>query len=235
MIFGEIARGWARRWAAARLLSAAERGDAEAIGARVRSGADPDARDRWGNSALALACEGRHWEAMEALLDLGADPSGAGGPAPLFQALKGDKDGAAGAMERLIGAGASLEARDAQGWTPLMRAAFAGSLRQARVLLEAGADPNAADEHGQRALSVALGGSLGGLELRELAILLLDAGADPEARDELDRSPSDLARRGWEWASAEEIERRALARREREGLASAAKRAGAPREGGRRL
>ncbi|MEV7186957.1 ankyrin repeat domain-containing protein [Kitasatospora sp. NPDC093102] len=65
---------------------------------------------------------------------------------PADQALldaadRGDLD----AVRAALTAGATVEARDAEGRTPLLRAAFADRVAVARLLVEAGADVNAQD------------------------------------------------------------------------------------------
>ncbi|MFF4383822.1 ankyrin repeat domain-containing protein [Kitasatospora sp. NPDC001547] len=59
----------------------------------------------------------------------------------LDAADRGDLDAARAALT----AGATVEARDAEGRTPLLRAAFADRVAVARLLVEAGADVNAQD------------------------------------------------------------------------------------------
>ncbi|MFG2915319.1 ankyrin repeat domain-containing protein [Kitasatospora sp. NPDC048298] len=61
--------------------------------------------------------------------------------AVLEAADRGDVD----AVRTALTAGAALEARDAQGRTPLLRAALADRVAVARLLVEAGADVNAQD------------------------------------------------------------------------------------------
>ncbi|WP_425556167.1 ankyrin repeat domain-containing protein [Glycomyces endophyticus] len=53
--------------------------------------------------------------------------------------------GDAAAVVRLLGLGASVEARDGEGRGPLMLAALADRVEAARVLVERGADPDARD------------------------------------------------------------------------------------------
>ncbi|MFF7993981.1 ankyrin repeat domain-containing protein [Kitasatospora xanthocidica] len=54
-------------------------------------------------------------------------------------------DGDLHATRAALAAGADIEARDAEGRTPLLRAAFADRVAVAQVLVEAGADVNAQD------------------------------------------------------------------------------------------
>lgn len=51
---------------------AAEQGDAPALRSQIVAGADVDALDRFGQSALMLAARGGHLEAVEALIAAGA-------------------------------------------------------------------------------------------------------------------------------------------------------------------
>ncbi len=93
----------------------------------------------------------------------------------------------------LVDRGADVNARG-RGWmtgTPLNSAAGAGHTEAARILLQAGAEPDARQSQGWTPLHAA---ARTGNE--ELARLLLLAGADPDARDDEGRSVLDLAREG---------------------------------------
>jgi ankyrin repeat protein len=90
------------------------------------------------------------------------------------------------------GADANLAAND--GATPLIHAARAGDLELARLLLAAGADPNARTERvgseGQKQTALMVAVEARNLPLTEA---LLAAGADPEVVDEAGRTALDLA------------------------------------------
>lgn len=91
---------------------------------------------------------------------------------PLTRAAQ---DGDLGALRSLIAAGENLEATDSNGETPLMKAAITGRVDAAKVLLDAGADPN----HGTM-----FGTPLGyatQFHHAELAALLIARGAAPTA------------------------------------------------------
>jgi ankyrin repeat protein len=74
------------------------------------------------------------------------------------------------------------KARDARGNSTLMYAAALGSLESMRMLLDAGADPNAANDFGATPLMWCAGDAA---KVR----LLLSKGADPNARSRLGRTP----------------------------------------------
>ena len=82
-----------------------------------------------------------------------------------------------GAVERLVALGLPLEARDAQGCTPLLRACGAGHLELAEWLLARGADADHAADSGATCLSAAI--STGQVEI---ARALLTAGAAVDRR-----------------------------------------------------
>lgn len=88
------------------------------------------------------------------------------------------EEGLTAIVTALVAAGADLEARTHWGWTPLVRAAFEGTVPEMRALLAAGANPDATVGDGVPAHST--GNSL--LELvvaePEKVALLLDHGAD---------------------------------------------------------
>lgn len=106
------------------------------------------------------------WDEYKKTMDL---------PATLWSAAKADD---VATIERLLAAGAALDARDARGYSPLMLAAYSGSAAAFDRLLAAGADPNSADDGGN---SVLMGACFKG----HLSIIgrLLDAGADATAKN----------------------------------------------------
>nr|WP_228281486.1 ankyrin repeat domain-containing protein [Rubrobacter marinus] len=91
--------------------------------------------------------------------------------------------GDAGTVERLLGEGASVRARDADGRTALVAAAYGNHLEAARVLVGAGADVNAKDETEQSAylISTSEVGDDG-----RLLELTLENGADVRSLDSYD-------------------------------------------------
>jgi hypothetical protein len=131
----------------------------------VAAGADPNARDKRGNSALHAA----HIDAVaRALLAAGADPNARNkeGNSALHEV---DGDAVA---RTLLAAGADPDAQNANGETPLFNRNFDGPVG---ALLAAGADVKARDHLGRTALF--------GQRLPEIAGALIRAGADVNARD----------------------------------------------------
>lgn len=147
------------------LASAARSGDLAAIDRRVAEGAEIDAQDLQGNTALYQAARAGHADAVERLIEAGADPDLAnsfGSTAAHVAARYGHVEviralGRAGAdldlrnrgidagMRPLGSATGSLARGDVPGATPLMRAASAGQLEAAKALVEAGATLPAPD------------------------------------------------------------------------------------------
>ena len=78
------------------------------------------------------------------------------------------------ALTKFIGNGGDVNEKDASGKTALVHATFDHNPVIAKILVEAGADPNVQFSNGLTALMVASGGML----FREVAGVLLDAGAD---------------------------------------------------------
>jgi ankyrin repeat protein len=144
----------------------------------VLNAADPNAKENWyGQTALMWAAAGNHTEAMQLLIDAGADINAAssridapeiekdrmqGGfvyakiPEGRMTALHfAAREGHLEATATLIGAGANLNLGDNYGTTPLVMAILNGHLGVAAALLEAGADPNVQDRYGRTALFTA--------------------------------------------------------------------------------
>ena len=99
------------------------------------------------------------------------------------------RDGDAPAVRKLIDDGADVNARDAEGSTPLILASFYASPKCVELLLEKGADANAANEDGVTALIRAATN-------HEKTRLLVDAGAKVRVRTaDLGNAPLILAAR----------------------------------------
>ncbi len=103
----------------------------------------------------------------------------------LFRAIREDD---AAAVKELLAAGAAVDARDASGDTPLIDAALYAGPGMVQILLNAGADPNAANHAGVTALMRAA-------TRPAQAGLLLDAGADVKPSSELGNTALILAAR----------------------------------------
>lgn len=103
-------------------------------------------------------------------------------------------------VRELLAHGASVNAKHAlTGWTALTAAAFYGFPDTVKVLLDAGADPNARDLHGGTPLMKAV--TVGHTSDRNVLItnksevirLLLKGGADPQMKDSLGDTPWEAA------------------------------------------
>jgi formylglycine-generating enzyme required for sulfatase activity len=93
--------------------------------------------------------------------------------------IRAAEQGNAEVVKRLLSAGANVNVRDPDGWTPLLRAAVGGHLAVAKIFIEAGADVNAANPDGNTPL---MGAALAGN--KELVQLLLQKGAKPDAKNQ---------------------------------------------------
>ena len=122
----------------------------------VEAGADINARNKDGNTALMLAtCNKEDGEAIcDLLLKAGAGVNEKDNDVwtPLMWAARYSSPEL---CRKLINAGAEIDGKDNEGWTPLMSAARYSSPEVCKVLIEAGADINAKKKDGSTALMLA--------------------------------------------------------------------------------
>ncbi len=130
-------------------------------------------------------------EELRALLAKGMDPDGEIRHLEMSLLSLAAGRGSLRCAQALLEAGARAGRRDGQtGCSPLHHAAE-GDGQIARLLLEAGADPNARDEFGQTPLHFA--GSA------ESARLLLEAGASLKAENDVGQTPLMAMVNYWRW------------------------------------
>jgi ankyrin repeat protein len=159
------------------LRDSIEAGDIARLTSLIDSGADVNAADVEGATALHWAVYADRTEAARILLSAGADPAieNRFGVAPLYLAAV---NGNAPMIDLLLTAGADAGAFGPNGETMLMTAARTGLTEPLNVLIQAGAEIDVRDPNfGQTALMLAV------RERNSHAVeLLLSRGADVDAR-----------------------------------------------------
>ena len=146
VLFGTLAAGPLE----SPVADAAESGDLEAVRALLRSGADVNAAQSDGMTALHWAAQRGDAEVASVLLFAGATvrpTTRLGGYTPLHLASRA---GHAAVVEQLLAGGADPDHRTATGVTAMHFAAEADAAEVIRLLASAGADVNAADAFSER-------------------------------------------------------------------------------------
>jgi ankyrin repeat protein len=154
--------------------------------AAVRSGPVPtvqflapessiDARDQAGQSAAMIAVQMGQAEKLILLLNEGAAVESATADGTTLLGLAATGGGGEGVTKVLLEAGAKVDAADAKGVTPLMKAAARDDVKQVFLLLDAGASASARDAAGKSVLDYARTQS--GVKKVESIQVLVSAGA----------------------------------------------------------
>ncbi|KAH8370818.1 hypothetical protein KR093_005100 [Drosophila rubida] len=160
------------------LTAAARHGCVDAVNILMSRGAQIEARNRQGYTALWLAVKEGHWNVVEQLLQRGAlvdEPLGQARKTPLMIAAE---EGHLELLELLLARGAALEAEDHEGFTALSWACLRGHLTAAKCLVEHGCNRQHEDHNGRTALDLAAYQGAAGLVL-----YLLEQGANLEHID----------------------------------------------------
>ena len=147
------------RYGGTALRFAATKPDAtvENIQSLVAAGADPNVRDSWGRTPLAMASQQDNHLAVACLLDMGSEINALkhNGDSPLRATLFFPSDTA---LQILLNRGASYDRLDSVGDTILHNAATSGTLRTLLVLRAPkliGVDPDASNPRGETAMQIA--------------------------------------------------------------------------------
>jgi ankyrin repeat protein len=158
-------------------VRAVREGDPESVGA------DVNAVNEFGETALMSAVENGALAQVELLLENGADPNAATktGTTPLLAAVDSRNEDIVAAV---VAAGAEIDAADRDGWTALLAAARNGPTEIVALLIDAGADVDRASELGWTPLLWAsYEGDTGVVEL------LVGAGADVDFHSKAGKTP----------------------------------------------
>ena len=141
------------RWTA--LMMAASRGEAASMKTLIDAGADVNAKNKWGQTALMAAARAGDAEKVSLLLAAGASvqESDIDGMTALSHAASSTGATALDAIKAIIEKKPDVNAPDAQGVSPLMRAADLGDVEKIKVLLAAGANKASKDRDGRDALT----------------------------------------------------------------------------------
>lgn len=191
--------------AASDLLAAAGAGRTAEVAALIAQGADLEARDAQGRTALLLAVAGNHVAVAEALLAAGAssDAQAANRDTPWLLA---GAAGRAGIVAAMLPLKPDLSLRNRYGGNALIPACERAHVETVKLLLTSGIDVNHVNDLGWTCLLeiVILGD--GGARHQEVAKLVLAAGADPNRADRDGVTPLAHARARGQAAVARLIE-----------------------------
>jgi ankyrin repeat protein/tetratricopeptide (TPR) repeat protein len=173
----DVDKLFAEYWSGGTLATVAMSGLRNEVKRLLDEGADVNARDGRGCTALMESARNGDMETVKLLLERGANvlTKDERGWTVLNEALlKGDLDIAA----LLLDNGADPNAVDASGWIPLIQAAWKGRRDAVNLLIARGADIRAKDAFGKTAFMRAVE-----MGHHRVVALLLDKGADIKATD----------------------------------------------------
>ena len=168
----------------ARLISAAGRGEAEAVERLLDEGASVGARDANGRTALVAAAYGNHLATAEVLVRAGADVNAKDDTEQSAYLISTSEVGDdPRLLELTLEKGADVGSLDSYDGTGLIRAADRGHVRIVEKLLETRTDVDHVNNLGWTALLEAIILGEGDERHTEVVRLLVEGGADPNLPD----------------------------------------------------
>ena len=141
----------------------------------VRCGAETDCETEYGESPLSVASHFGRFDAVELLLDAGANPT----RLRWTEMMKAVALGTCEEVQRLLAMGCPLDDCDRWERTPWLLASVVGDIEKAKLILSAGANINDRERGGATALASCATRGNG-----EMLSWLLEIGADIEAVDD---------------------------------------------------
>lgn len=178
-----------------RLIRAAEQGDYETVKRLLDDGANVDAKDGMGRTALVAASYENHLDVAETLIDAGADVNMKDDSVQSAYLISTAEVGDDPRLLRLtLENGANVGSLDSYKGTGLIRAADRGYIEIVKELLKTDIDVDHVNNLGWTALleAIILGG--GDAEHIEVVRILLDAGVDVNIADADGTTPLQHAR-----------------------------------------
>ncbi len=168
------------------LIAASESDNVETCKALLAHGAEIDARNENGKTALWVAAANGRSDFCSLLLERGAniDVLDTNGYTPLMGACHNSERDQSNTVALLLEKGADVETAGKDGWRTLMLAAQHGHVETGKILLEHGAEIDARKENGGTALWVAAANGRS-----DFCSLLLESGASINVLDTNGYSP----------------------------------------------
>lgn len=161
------------------LIEAAANGDREAVARLLDQGANVDATDATGRTALVAAAYGNHVTVAEALIEAGADVNVQDvSQQSAFLIATSEVGDDPRLLELTLASSADVDAKDSYDGTGLIRAADRGFTRIVGRLLETGIDLDHVNRLGWTALLEAVVLGSGDPAHTQVVRLLVEAGAD---------------------------------------------------------